>query len=239
MSNLASIGFEVPDYKSFQELAEKVFYEGSSVKTGSGLYVYHRDQSGAELWVQVDKDQSIVGMNPHFQATTSLEVVLTDAFSRKESPLDGAFRAKAGTDQQFEFVFDLPDAHRHGGFQLPDQISVGLVGFTSQLEQVDPDTPFGIASVKGGNATSAQAVLTGQVLDSAFKINGWTGRAYLWMALDLGFGQVDIVSVSRSWKGLVPIGTVLRVEAWLSGRVAEEKASKSYKAFLGRLLRGA
>lgn len=239
MSNLASIGFEVPDYKSFQELAEKVFYEGSSVKTGSGLYVFHRDQSGAELWVQVDKEQSIVGMNPHFQATTSLDLVLTDAFSRKESPLDGAFRAKAGPEEEFEFVFDLPDAHRHGGFQLPENTTVGLVGFTSQLEQVDPSTPFGIEPAKDGKASSAHSILTGQVLDSAFKINGWTGRAYLWMALDLGFGQIDVVSVSRSWRGLVPIGTVLRLEAWLSGRIAEEKASKSYKAFLGRLLRGA
>lgn len=239
MSNLASIGFEVPDYTSFQNLAERVFYEGRSIRLGNGYYVYHRDESGAELWVQVDKEQSIIGMNPHFQTESQLEVTLLEAVSRKESPLDGGFRASTGPNRDQQIVFDLPDAHRHEGLALPHVTKIGLAGFASALEAAAPDAPSGFHPLGGsGESPDAHYRVTGTVLDSAFKINGWTGRAYLWLALDLGFGQMEMVTMSRAWKGLPPKGTHLHADAWLSGQVGLEKQSKSYKGFLERLFSG-
>ena len=206
----------MPDYDSFESLAEQVAKEGRPIRGNGVTYVFIRDESGAELWAQMDGQQQLIGMNPHYHAQTTLPVTLERHISRPENPLDGAFFASAGPEKCSQFVFDLPDARLYGDRDLPQTAQLNLVGFAEVIEENDTEKVDGIY---GLDPVQARARVVGRVSASAFRINCRTGRAYLWIEVDLGFGKMEVVSLSSGWKGLPPVHTEISTEVWLSGRI--------------------
>lgn len=237
MGNLSSIGFEVHDYEAFQQLAEMVYQKGTSVRAGDGYYVLARDGSGAELWLQMTRKKEVIGMNPHFESPHRQVLRLETALSRKESPMDGAFRACLAADPSQQFVFDLPDAHTVSRVNLPFESEVSLVAFAESLEE----SKAGALGIHGGaEDDSAMATVCGRVASALFKINGWTGRAFLLLEIDLGqqAGKLEMVAPSRLWKGLPPEGTLIMADAWLSGRIGPHKTPRPFAGFIERLFWG-
>lgn len=236
MGNLSSIGFEVHDFEAFQNLAEMVYQKGTSIRAGDGFYVHARDDSGAELWLQMDPQRSIIGLNPHFHTEKHVKIRLEEALTRAESPMDGAFRASLANHPDHSFVFDLPNAHTMPGISLPSRSEVALACFAENLNEADESDTFRLEALSENQKAEVQ--LVGTVSASAFKINGWTGRAFLWLEMDLEGEKVEMVAPSKLWKGLPPKGARLRAEGWLSGRINPDKTERPTKGFFERLFWG-
>ena len=95
-SHMSAIGFPLNSEEEFWELGHRAAEHAEELTVAGGRYLKWCDDSGAQLWVQIDKSDSLVGMNPHFQGNSSVRVGLTAAVARPhDTALDGAFHGWA------------------------------------------------------------------------------------------------------------------------------------------------
>lgn len=85
MSNLSSIGLNVTTQEDLRQLLEKAYRKSSPVKVNEGRYAVYSDASGAELWLQFNRDNELIGVNPHFKGISKRSVCLTKPVERDAS----------------------------------------------------------------------------------------------------------------------------------------------------------
>ncbi len=148
-SHLSTIGFSVDTDQEFVDLAERGMEEGEEIPVGRKRYVRWADPSGAELWVQVNWLEMVIGMVPHFSGTSEVRVGLTEALREPDdSPLDGAFHAWADPDPEspgtglYPFVFDCPDAASYGKVALPSPARAQIAAFAHEIEVFADEASF-------------------------------------------------------------------------------------------------
>jgi hypothetical protein len=243
-SHMSSIGFPVSsedDFLRYQTLAAD---NGQPLPAPHGFYVRWQAGQGAELWVQVTSENSIVGLNPHFGGEATLRVSLQGRLLwPNEGGLDGAYSAvsAAGTaDSQAEpFVFDAPDFALHSGLALPAEAEVQLAGFAEDLYAYPSDDAFAAAQ-PGGSALppeaflpsdpgeeddaaaeppEAYATLAGHVLRTELRTNPATGEQFWWALLRTQGLAIEIVADPAVVKGRLAVGGVAAGSFWLSGRI--------------------
>src|SRR6516165_1201807 len=95
MSNLSNIGFPVSGEQEFVDLVNRAAPLATSVPVNGCEYLLYHDKSGAELWIQIDADGQLIGMNPHFHGESRRRVCLESSLPNSEHPLDGSFSAWA------------------------------------------------------------------------------------------------------------------------------------------------
>ena len=84
-SNMSTIGFPVSTEDEFLALAEHAAEYADEFKVEGGAYLCYADESGAQLWMQVDNDMELVGLNPHFEAASGFRVGITARVDRSDS----------------------------------------------------------------------------------------------------------------------------------------------------------
>ena len=242
-SHLSNIGFRINSQDEFQDLAFQACAEGEALPVDNGVYIKWALGEGIELWVQLDKNDDIVGVHPHFRGWGQMCVGLTREIFRPESaPMDAAFYAWANPSfddpesGEFPFVFDVPN-HRLCDIQLPAIVPVQLAAFADELQSYQSDQSFQdfqsprikLASesfipsglfVPGGKKTdppSAHAIFSGHVLDTSIITNPATGNDFCWAKVRTLGGEVDVVADPVLLNGLIVEGGVLSGSFWLSG----------------------
>ena len=143
MSNLSDIGFPTPDEQAINEMIMHVLEVAQPEKVARGFYLLYTDSSGAQIYLQGNTDQELIGFNPHFTGKSRFRVGLTGAIERDSSPLDGGFHAWANpSDEQVEisgeypFVFDVPDFRKVEIDEFPKLAEIQLTAFGSNDFQV-------------------------------------------------------------------------------------------------------
>lgn len=143
MSNLSDIGFPTPDEQAINEMIMHVLEVAKPEKVEGGFYLVYTDSSGAQIYLQGNTDQELIGFNPHFAGKSRRRVGLTEAIGRDSSPLDGGFHAWANPpDEQVEifgeypFVFDVPDFRGAEIGAFPRIAEIQLTAFASNDFQV-------------------------------------------------------------------------------------------------------
>jgi hypothetical protein len=137
MSNLSDIGFPTPDEQAVNEMIMHVLEVAKPVKTSRGFYLVYTDTSGAEIYLQGNSEQELIGFNPHFAGKSRRTVSLTTAIERDSSELDGGFHAWAnppdssGESGDYPFVFDVPDFRTVEIGELPRAVEIQLTAFAS------------------------------------------------------------------------------------------------------------
>jgi hypothetical protein len=137
MSNLSDIGFPTPDDQAVNEMIMHVLEHTKPVKTSHGFYLVYRDASGAEIYLQGNFKEELVGFNPHFAGKSRRRVGLTKAIERDSSELDGGFHAWANPSADsaesgdYPFVFDVPDFRMVTELQFPKTVEIQLTAFAS------------------------------------------------------------------------------------------------------------
>lgn len=147
MSNLSDIGFPVKSEQDVNQVIMDILNHLSTIPCPPrGFYFKFEDKSGAEIYLQTNSAQEIMGFNPAFGGKSSRTVGLTKTIERDTSELDGAFNAWANpSDDDFEtsgeypFVFDAPDFRVKESIDLPKKQSIQLTGFASNDFQVFAD----------------------------------------------------------------------------------------------------
>lgn len=145
MSHLSSIGFPIKSQKALTELAEQALAKGEAIPGGAGHYYRWQLDVGSELWVHVDDEGALVGIEPHFAGPARMDVYLVGRFPRSHAELDGAFAAEAGRETMGEahaFLFDVPDFARHTELALPTTGTIQLAAFAHSLEAFPDPASF-------------------------------------------------------------------------------------------------
>jgi len=138
MSNLSDIGFPTRSEQDINDMISHVLEIAETIPCPQGFYLKFADASGAEIWVQGNKAQELIGFNPHFAGKSQRRVSLTKAIERESSELDGGFHAWANPrDEDIEnsgdypFVFDIPDFRLNQISQFPHVCEIQLTAFAS------------------------------------------------------------------------------------------------------------
>lgn len=149
MSNFSSIGFAVQTEEEFQTLVRFCFDNGQNIKCSNGAYYVFSDKLGAELYGQLNKQNEVIGMNPHFNGKSKRKVCLTETYSRPESELDGAFHCWADPEKEndpesgaYPFVFDVPNFKAIGEINYPKDFEIQLSAFAQEIDVYDDEQAF-------------------------------------------------------------------------------------------------
>ncbi len=260
MSNFSNIGFNISSEQELRNLVEKVYPKSYERNAPNGIYFQYSDPSGAELWIQINNQKEVVGVNPHFNGESIRHVKLTASIERPESILDGAYHCWAKELEEeselFPFVFDVPDYDTDVATIFPRTIKMQLTAFTREIsyfedadkfmeEQGDEFKwaarsfiPSGLFNPgeEAGELGSAEAIaiFSGDIVEVKKKLNQQTGIEFYWLLVNTLGGAVDVVADLRYFKNLPSIGGIIHGQFWLSGRFAERKVKKE-KGFFRKL----
>lgn len=145
MSNLSDIGFPVKSDKDVNQIIMDVLpHLVADPCPPHGFYYKFEDKSGAQIYLQANATQELIGFNPSFLGESRRRVRLVKAIARDTSELDGAFHVWANpgneTDEvdsgDYPFVFDVPNFRSVDGIELPENTEVQLTAFASNDFQI-------------------------------------------------------------------------------------------------------
>ncbi len=246
MPNLmTSLGFPVASEEDFYHFATQAVEQGEPLDVGTGTYLKWSTGNGIELWAQLDRNDVLVGLNPHFTGLARLTARLMARVLRAEgTELDGAFHAWADPDEEnpegvYPFVFDTPDYSTYEALSLPVIADLQLTAFAHQLKGYPSEAdyyeaqsgeikfasesfiPEGLfeAAQDGNPAPEAQAFFTGCVEDAAAITNPATGVEFYWARVRTLGGVIDVVADPEVLEGPLVTGGTITGSFWLSGRL--------------------
>jgi len=248
MSNFSNIGFNVTTQEEFQQLLENAYKTSKQIKITEGAYSVFTDSSGAELFMQFNKKNELLGANPHFKGKSKRIVCLTNTVERPESELDGAFHCWAEPTEvnnpdsgAYPFVFDLPDFKTIDLIDFPKNFDIQLTAFPQELSIYDSEkeydesqtsepkwaiqsfVPSGLFSFGEGekdpNPPQATGMFTGVIKHFERKRNELTNEEFYWLLVDTLGGEVDVVADIRFFEKEPLINGIVQGQFWLSGQI--------------------
>ena len=197
-SHMSDIGFPLESEEDFHQLIIQASEKGERVEASKGSYIKWSIGQGIELWVQLNRDNEVIGLNPHFTGSAPMRVGLTERILRSEATeLDGAFHGWANPSENepetgdYPFVFDVPDYRTYDDIKLPCIVSAQIAAFAHELKAFEKDEayeasqpeeikfapesfiPSGLFTPEGESTEPPQAyaVFAGHVLDTAILTN--------------------------------------------------------------------
>lgn len=245
-SNFSTIGLPVASLDDVNALANRIGPLAEPLAAPSGVYFRWSDPSGAEMWLQVNANDELIGMNPHYAGRSAVRVGLTARLaSAGPSELDGSFHGWADPAGDapdtgcYPFVFDAPDYRLHDDLSLPAHEEIQIAAFAQEIaafetvaayeaiQAGDPKyasqsfIPSGLFAPASDSTVPprAQAIFTGHVLAADKKTNVLTGRAFYWALVETYGGAYDAVIDSSLLSGVPVVGGVITGSFWLSGRI--------------------
>jgi hypothetical protein len=250
MSNLSDIGFPVQSEQDVNVLITETIKYVESIKCPHGIYLKFADPSGAEIYLQGNLQQELVGFNPHFDGKSRRIVNLTKAIERDSSELDGGFQALANSQNgdadsiEYPFVFDVPDFRIVPNYQLPQSREIQLTAFASndfkifdneesysQSQINEPKTSpksfvaSGLLAVQETSENEAPprpiAIFSGEIKEFELKTNELSGEKFYWFLVDTLGGEIDVVADVKLISSEPRIGGIVSGQFWLSGKINE------------------
>jgi len=246
-SNFSTIGLPIASEEDLSALADRIGPHAERLAAPAGEYFRWSDPSGAEIWLQVNANNELIGMNPHYAGRSSVRVGLTARLnSAGPSELDGSFHGWADPTGNapdtgcYPFVFDAPDYRLHVELSLPAQKDVQIAAFAHEITAFETVAAYEASQTgdlkyasqsfipsglfaPAGDATvppQARAIFTGHVLAAEEKINVLTGRAFYWALVETLGGTYDVVVDSSLLPATPVVGGVMSGSFWLSGVIA-------------------
>jgi len=248
MSNLSDIGFPVQSEQDVNVLITETINYVESIKCPQGFYLRFADASGAEIYLQGNNEQELIGFNPHFAGKSRRKVGLTKAIERDSSELDGGFHAWANPIKNepesgdYPFVFDVPDFRMIENLQFPQTCEIQLTAFASNDFKIyeskkdyfnaqDSEPKFASKSfIPSGlftpddNTTAIEpprpvGIFAGEVKEFELKTNELSNEKFYWFLVNTLGGEVDVVADVKLISIEPQIGGIVNGQFWLSGRI--------------------
>ncbi len=208
MSNLSDIGFPVKNEQDVNKVIMDILNHLKPVPCPPrGYYFKFEDNSGAEIYLQTNPAQEIMGFNPAFAGISKRKVGLTKLIERDTSELDGAFHAWAnpsGVDFEntgdYPFVFDVPDFRTKENIELPKIVDLQLTAFASNdLEVFSSKEDFDLSQKNEPKIASRSFIPSGLF---AFDENGESVETNPPQAHGILTGEIkDLDFRTNDWTG--------------------------------------
>lgn len=264
-SHFSTIGFPIESEDDMYELAAKASESAEEIACESGRYLKWSSPEGAQLWLQVDGDNDLVGMTPSFSGESVMAVNITHEVIRSgDSPFEGAVHGWVNPDDtgsgDYPFIFDLVDKAQYGALEYPFISEVTLSAFAHELtvydseeeyDAVESDEPkFAVESfIPAGLFTEEDpateehaepqsfAVFTGRILKQRECTNPLSGAGYHWALVKTLGGTIDLVIDPELVEKPLKVGGVVSGYFWLNGKIQTPKKLEPLKksGFISRL----
>jgi hypothetical protein len=241
-THFSTIGLAIQTDADLLEIIERILPTAEKFPTPSGTYHRWRDPSGAELWIQFNAENELVGVNPHFGGRSRVRALLTHSIeSGSPGTLDGRFSgwadpAKATPESSgaYPFLFDAPDAVCHHALEMPSEVDIQVAAFvhdiqvyansraydaTQTSDQWHTSDTFIPSGLMGGSELKAEAAFNGHVIAVERRTNQLTGVEFVWCLVRSTGGTFDVVADPEVLPGQPPVGGVISGSFWLSGRI--------------------
>jgi hypothetical protein len=259
-SHFSSIGLNLNNEDDFSNYFKLAYENGEKIKTKLGTYITWYIGNGIELWGQLDKNNTAIGMNPHFSGKSKIKVRVDSIVKRdNDNVLDGALycwaEPKENEDDSgiYPFVFDTPDMATYGDIKVPQIVTAQITGFAHEVSAYKDDEEFsnsqksepkfapesfipaGLFSPDGNSAAppQAMAILTGHVTETSRLKNPHTNIEFIYAKVNSLGGEFDIVVDPEILNGDICVNGIVSGMFWLSGRVLDyNKTGKNGKLSL-------
>jgi hypothetical protein len=249
MSTLSDIGFPTPDEQAVNDMIMHVLEVAKPEKCERGFYIVYSDESGAEIFLQGNLQQELIGFNPHYAGKSRRKVGLKKAIERESSELDGGFEAWANPidedgeiSGEYPFVFDAPDFRAINDLQFQRIAELQLTAFASndfKIFQSQSDyekSQIGEAQLAAKSfiptgmflpdekATPIEpprpvGMFAGEIKEYELKTNQLSGEKFYWLLVETYGGEIDVVADPKLIVDEPKIGGIVSGQFWLSGRV--------------------
>ena len=247
MSNLSDIGFPTPDEQAVNDMIWHVIELTKPLNCSHGIYLKFSDESGAEIYLQGNANQELVGFNPHFAGKSRRKVGLTKKIERDSSELDGGYRAWANPSDEtgeYPFVFDVPDFLLTEKTEFPKVCEIQLTAFASNEFEIFADEKDYYALQNDETKIAAKSfipsglftpdenaapiepprpigIFAGEIREFEVLTNKVSGvKFYSFLVETLG-GEVDVVADPKLVKEEPKIGGIISGQFWLSGKILD------------------
>lgn len=232
MSNLSDIGFPVAGEQDVNQLLMDVLARVEEIPCPPlGWYYRFQDPSGAEIYLQTNRDQELIGFNPGFAGRHVIQVDLLGPVLRDTSELDGGFICR--TDSGVRFVFDMPDFRRYRAESFPVRVQLELTAFASNdlicIPGKQPPVEYELSMLSPlpeGNeaddsaAPQAHAAIAGEVVRAARLTNTLSEQDLIEMSASTPLGVINVVADPGLLKGVPEPGDGIKGSFWLCGKIA-------------------
>ena len=165
-SQFSAIGFEVTSGEDLASLASRVADRADTITVQAGQYLKWAPATGEQLWLQVKRNGDAMGMNPHFDGKSSVQVAVEARVTRdSHTPLDGTFLAWANppagatTGGDYPFVFDCPDAEALRDLTLPALSVAQIAAFAQQVSVYESEASYATAQAAEGLAFASRSFI--------------------------------------------------------------------------------
>ncbi|BFH54186.1 hypothetical protein PMJ6TS7_42010 [Paenibacillus melissococcoides] len=243
-NHMTSIGFPVHSREDFEQIADVAIEKGTLLEAQQGQYIYFDAGNGIELWLQVNQENEIIGLNPHFAGNSRVEIGLTALIVREtDSVLDGACHAWMEPDESLEsgccpLVFDMPNLGLFGEVAVPQRINIQLTAFSHEVSVYDSEEeymesqegevkfaaesfiPSGLFGNSGEPASTA--MFTGRVVEASLIQNEYTGGSFSWCKVKTLGGEIDVVTDLELLDKDIAAGSIISGSFWLSAKFVDE-----------------
>jgi hypothetical protein len=244
-SHFSDIGFDFESQNDFERLALQTCEKGQPFRTRDGTYISWSPGGGIELWAHLDKDNELIGLNPHFRRNARMRVGIVNEIKRPDGTvLDVGYYGWANPPKStvehgdFPFVFDVPNCKILEP-RLGSVVVVQLAAFAHELASYRSAEEFARSQAEGFAFASksffcpslftpaeveaqhppAEAIFTGHVLETSLITNPITGSDFCWAHVSTLGGEVDVVADPVLLNDVVVKGGVVKGLFWLSGVV--------------------
>ena len=265
-NHFSSIGFKVQGMDDISPIADQAITLGSLFECAGGVYYQWPVGDGIELWLQTSHQKHFFGMNPHFFGSESGKVRVVAAVpDHPDFPLDGGYHVWAapadGGDQPgaFPFIFQSPDALLNRG-RTNEIVPIQLAAFAHEVTCFSPEehaTAPKDAFLGGMNMASksfiptglfgadqkklmekAEAIFMGEVKAIRTITNPVTKLQFIHARVASYELEIDVVADLETIGTVPPVGHLMQVSGWLSGRILlPSQASQPKKpSWLSRLI---
>ncbi len=247
MSNLSDIGFPVKTDEDVNVLITETINRVEAIKCPQGFYLRFADASGAEIFLQGNEKQELIGFNPHFDGKSRRTVRLMKIIERDSSELDGGFYALAGSGEgddsgNYTFVFDVPDFRMNSDIELPANREIQLTAFASNdfkiyeseqaFDDAQADEPklaaksfaaSGLFAAKENDDAPPRpiGIFSGEIKEFELKTNELSKENFYSFLVETSGGAVDVVADVKLVAEEPQIGGVVSGQFWLSGRIVD------------------
>lgn len=250
MSHLSCIGFHSESDQVLRQIAMKAFERAEPIVVGAKFYMYFRDESGAELWLQFDKEKHLIGLNPHYDVAECWMVGLEAVVEDGQNPMDGSFFGEVFPDQPrgkdsglFPILFAAPDFAKVQKLVFPTEQEVWVCASARSIEILNCEEslsptydfqPSGMYRQDGTVSSSPQAIaeITAVITSTNSLTNHLTHQQFYVMQVVLYSRTLTVVVDPALLKeGCPNTGDWVKGSFWISGRLKNCLSSRPKEAW--------
>jgi hypothetical protein len=239
-SHYSTIGFNVSSADELEQLARELRKTSVAIATACGTYHRWRSVSGAELWIQSDRNGELLGAHPHFSSDMRTPLLVDKRVKRPDqTTMDGAYSgwvnpAEDESIGMYPVVIDCPNFRVAAETPLPATGKVQIAAFAHELWAFDSPEHFDQAqngevrfasqsfvpsSALDDAAGAAEAFFCGHVLAAEARTNEVTGHPFNWARVETYGATFDVVCDPKLLSTMPTVGGVIKGTFWLSGYI--------------------